>query len=166
MDLRSTANAVMRVTRRRGRGREVCLAAALALTCFASSGDAEDAKPKFDAKAIGDVLDRTPEPHPSKTTPPGDEYATPSRLASELRRQMLPCWKTTGQEAVTLRFKLSRKGALEGEPVVVLRDGRQPDGAALAAALSAVKKCEPFKLPEQDYALWQEVEWHFDPVQH
>ena len=89
-------------------------------------------------------------------------------LLQALRNQISRCWNwsapVSGADAevpsASVRFKLKQDGSLAGEPVVV-RSHADPSQAVAKTALAAVKRCQPFKLPPNQYEFWQEVQVNF-----
>ena len=67
---------------------------------------------------------------------------------------------------VTLRWTLNQDGTLHGEPKVVQTDKSNPlADQAERAALRAVQTCVPFQLPPEQYNMWREITWKFNPNQ-
>ena len=67
---------------------------------------------------------------------------------------------------VTLKWNLNPDGTLQGEPRVTQTDKSNPlSDQAERAALRAVQTCAPFQLPADQYAMWREITWKFNPNQ-
>ncbi len=67
---------------------------------------------------------------------------------------------------VTLKWNLNQDGTLQGEPKVTQTDKSNPlSDQAERAALRAVQTCAPFHLPQEQYAMWREITWKFNPNQ-
>lgn len=93
-------------------------------------------------------------------------------LVAMLNSAFKQCWDKplagggVSAPAVKLKWNLSQDGTLLGEPKVVQSDRNNPlADQAERAALSAVHKCVPFQLPVEQYNVWREVVWNFNPDQ-
>ena len=90
-------------------------------------------------------------------------------LKSMISRQLAGCWSLPGGgggtevATVTLSWRLTRSGHLDGEPRVVRGRNDVIGRIAQEAAIRAVKTCEPFRLPPDKYHAWKLIEWEFDP---
>ncbi len=90
-------------------------------------------------------------------------------LKSIISRQLAGCWSLPGGgggtqvASVTLSWRLTRSGRLDGEPRVVRGRNDVMGRIAREAAIRAVKSCAPFRLPPDKYKSWQFIEWEFDP---
>ncbi|NDW04264.1 hypothetical protein [Jiella pacifica] len=89
-----------------------------------------------------------------------------------LRGQVSQCWSPpagvseAGSLRVTIRMRLDPSGGLEGRPELVDGgSGSTIERAAGDAALRAVIRCAPYKLPPEKYDTWSEVLLNFDPSQ-
>jgi hypothetical protein len=99
----------------------------------------------------------------SGTISPPQATRWPPGLATALGEQIRACWKPTKQwPAVTVRFKLAQDGALSGEPEIPLH--KTEAEAAETAAVGAITKCQPYRLPAGQYEAWKSVVWTFDPA--
>lgn len=87
-----------------------------------------------------------------------------------LRGQIQRCWNIPAGAMdgetlkVSVKFKLTPAGELEGSPQVV--DGGGASGvqrAAAEAARRAVVRCAPYTLPAEKYETWADVTVNFDP---
>jgi membrane-associated protease RseP (regulator of RpoE activity) len=107
-----------------------------------------------------EILGDFPRSHPLS---PPQETAWPRGLAEALGEQIRACWKPTKEwPAVTVRFKLAQDGALSGEPEIPLH--KTETEAAETAAVGAITKCQPYRLPADQYEAWKSVVWTFDPA--
>lgn len=140
--------------------------------------------PSFDAGRIAALLDKLPEERqpaparPAPTQPPQQSRigAQTSLTISELdfmRQQVVRCWSppigvvNAAELRVVLMIWLRPDGTLSRAPQVKggglsLSSGQR---AANDAALRAVRRCAPYQLPPEKYAIWQEIELNFDPSQ-
>jgi colicin import membrane protein len=150
----------------------------------------EKKKNEFDPDRIAALLDKTPDKRgaPRTSTPPtkptdykgptaGERRGTDSVLSareadllkSQLAGQLKQCWHLPGggggieTTVVTLRWRLKPDGSLDGLPQVVRPQSGPVFQIAAEAAVRAVTRCAPFSLPPDKYAVWQSVEWNFDP---
>jgi hypothetical protein len=147
---------------------------------------------RFDASRVAALLDKKeqPEPTPQAEQPKFD----PDKLAKSLGRssaatqqqlatlkamvqdQIYHCWdipagaKNAQNLLVRVRILLRPDGSLIGAPEVLNKERYgDPDGAqfdvAARAAVNAVYRCTPLKLPRERYEDWREVIQNFDPSQ-
>ena len=93
-------------------------------------------------------------------------------LKGMIKGQLAQCWRLPGAggggseiPVVTLSWKLNQDGSLNGEPAVKSAPNDTLGNAASEAALRAVRGCQPFHLPPENYQAWKEIEWDFDPRQ-
>ena len=95
-------------------------------------------------------------------------------LAQAVNRQITPCWaipagaKDAANMSVAIRIRLNPDGARGGKPKVedYGRLGCDPFFRAVAeSALRALgnPQCMPLKLPYDQYDLWKEITFVFDP---
>jgi hypothetical protein len=95
-------------------------------------------------------------------------------LAQAVTRQVTPCWsipagaKDAANMSVAIRIRLNPDGTLGGQPKVedTGRFGRDPFFRAVAeSSLRALRnpQCMPLKLPYDQYDLWKEITFVFDP---
>ena len=95
-------------------------------------------------------------------------------LAQAVMRQVSPCWnipagaRDAADMNVGIRIRLNPDGALGGQPQIEDngRLGRDPFFRAVAeSALRALRdpKCMPLKLPYDQYDMWREITFVFDP---
>lgn len=108
------------------------------------------------------------------TTPPAKKAgpAVQASLASEVRRQLKPHWKSpTGADVELLRtvveVKLARDGSIVGTPRVLDQTGvnasnRSQAGLHGEQAVRAVRLAAPFRLPPDFYDAWKVIRPTFD----
>lgn len=96
--------------------------------------------------------------------PDAPHYSSwPPGLETEIGSQIWACWKPKKEwPRVTVTFELSRGGTLSDEPQVLIGEAKSPEAAK--AAVGAVNKCQPFRLPAGQYDAWKSVVWAFDPA--
>lgn len=96
--------------------------------------------------------------------PDAPHYSSwPPGLETEIGGQIWACWKPKKEwPRVTVTFELSRDGTLSEEPQVLIGEVKSPEAAK--AAVGAVNKCQPFRLPAAQYDAWKSVVWTFDPA--
>jgi hypothetical protein len=89
---------------------------------------------------------------------------------SRIRQAIAPCLRKAWAPGkarparVTLKWRLDEDGGVVGSPEIIDPPGTNTWSAppAADAALRAVKACEPFKLPPDQYHLWKEIVFTFD----
>ncbi len=143
---------------------------------------------KFDLDKIASLIDKTPEKRgsPKSGTKADTDYTGPAAgeregsgneltareedlLKGKLQGQLTNCWRLPGggggveNVIVTVRWRLTRNGELDGTPQVVSPRNDPVFQAAARAAVAAVTECAPFKLPAERYKFWQTITWDFDP---
>lgn len=95
-------------------------------------------------------------------------------LAQAVNSQVTPCWsipagaKDAANMSVAIRIRLNPDGSLGGAPRVedTARLGRDPFFRAVAeSSLRALRnpRCMPLKLPYDQYDLWKDITFVFDP---
>ena len=95
-------------------------------------------------------------------------------LVQAVNRQVTPCWgipagaKDAANMSVAIRIRLNPDGALGGVPKVHDSGRLGSDLFFRAVAVSAIQalldpQCMPLKLPYDQYDLWKEVTFVFDP---
>jgi hypothetical protein len=143
----------------------------------------QERKPAFDPGRIAALLDKLPEerkpapqrPQPAPETPQQPRVGAQTSLTiSELdaiRQQISQCWSppvgatNAADLVVTMLIWLNPDGSLarppqvKGGPLVPSSYQR----AAQDAALRAVRRCAPYRLPVEKYSSWREIELTFDP---
>jgi outer membrane biosynthesis protein TonB len=87
-----------------------------------------------------------------------------------LRSQIQKCWiipagaQDVENLRVSVQFKLSADGVVEGTPQIISGGGNSPVlRAAAESARRAVLRCGPYNLPAEKYADWSEIKVNFDP---
>lgn len=106
---------------------------------------------------------------------PGTALAQKTAMSTSeidaFREQVSACWvppavaTNAADLGVQLKIWLNPDGSL-ARPPEVIGDGVPPSvfqRAAEDAALQAMRRCAPFRMPEDKYAYWREVEIRFDP---
>ncbi|MGI9392335.1 MAG: cell envelope integrity protein TolA, partial [Parvibaculales bacterium] len=121
------------------------------------------------------LLNKIPEEEvPEEKVPPKGSSLLTRLTLSEidgLKVQMRRCWSVPSgaaeAEKLTVRVKmaLNPDGSLASAPVLVNRSRLNEPYFRIAAesALRAIRRCQPFSMPLDKYANWQEVELTFDP---
>ena len=95
-------------------------------------------------------------------------------LVQAVNRQVTPCWaipagaKDAANMSVAIRIRLNPDGALGGQPKVQDSGRLGSDLFFRAVAESALRalrdpQCMPLKLPYDQYDLWKEITFVFDP---
>lgn len=80
--------------------------------------------------------------------------------------QVSQCWSPpvgapVGESMIVhVKFTLNADGSLSGGPTV---DSNDSSRAAADAAMRAVRRCAPLKLPAESYDYWRQVDIRFDP---
>lgn len=94
-------------------------------------------------------------------------------IVSMLNSAFEQCWNKplagggVAAPVVTVKWNLNPDGSLQGEPKVVQTDKSNPlADQAERSALRAVQTCAPFQLPQEQYSLWREITWKFNPNQN
>ncbi len=121
------------------------------------------------------LLNKIPEEEvPEEKAPPKGSALLTRLTLSEidgLKVQMRRCWSVPAGAAeaekltVRVRMALNPDGSLASAPVLVNRSRLNEPYFRIAAesALRAIRRCQPFSMPLDKYANWQEVELTFDP---
>ena len=93
-------------------------------------------------------------------------------LAQAVNRQVSPCWsipagaKDAANMRVAIRIRMNPDGTLGAAPKVedTQRMGRDTSFRVVAeSALRALRTCAPFKLPYDQYDMWKDIIFTFDP---
>jgi len=147
--------------------------------------------PAFDAEKIAEMLEQAQsDPNAVQYKWNWERYEQleiPDTVKRDIRRRRYPrlsasetdsfrarvgsCWSppvgatNAAELAVTIRLRLFPDGSFAGaEP---LRDNKgtlsREQQAAFDAALRAVQRCAPYRLPVAKYATWREIEMSFEP---
>jgi len=124
---------------------------------------------------------------PRRETPPREETAAPQeqragagertantvRIEQLLYNQIYPCWDGVGDQPEPERLNISMRARLDAEGNVLdldlVRPSRAPIGdrpmqLAIERAQRAVQKCQPYRLPRDDYDLWKEANINLGPA--
>ncbi|MBT5050214.1 MAG: hypothetical protein HOM58_17070 [Rhodospirillaceae bacterium] len=117
-----------------------------------------------------------PPPQVARRAPPVrssiDQRLQAQRLTALVKKQLAPCWsipagaKDAYSVKVAVQIRLNPDGKLRGVPRVVDTNRMRTDPAFRAVADSAVRalhKCSPLKLPYDQYDLWKNITFNFDP---
>jgi hypothetical protein len=128
-------------------------------------------------------VEKTKADTPAKTASRPDEKPKRSALQARImaaslvqavNRQVTPCWaipagaKDAANMSVAIRIRLNPDGALGGQPKVQDSGRLGSDLFFRAVAESALRalrnpQCMPLKLPYDQYDLWKEITFVFDP---
>jgi colicin import membrane protein len=101
-----------------------------------------------------------------------DQRLQAQRLTALVKQQLAPCWSIPGgvkdaySVKVAVEIRLNTNGTLRGPPRVLDTNRMRTDRSFRAVAESAVRalhKCSPLKLPYDQYNLWQNITFNFDP---
>jgi hypothetical protein len=103
-----------------------------------------------------------------------DQRLQAQRLTALVKQQLAPCWSIPGgvkdaySVRVAVQIRLNINGSLRGAPIVVDTNRMRTDRAFRAVAESAVRallnpRCSPLKLPYDQYDMWQNITFNFDP---
>lgn len=118
-----------------------------------------------------------PEPEEEPDAPPpeprrgvGERTAATARIEAIVLSQMKVCWQGLDELpeperlTVTVRVSLNVDGTLKDvERVSPRREpiGDRPMQQAILNAMRAVRKCQPYRLPSEDYEDWEEIVLNF-----
>lgn len=122
---------------------------------------------------------RRPEPAIPRPAPTPQRSALETRrleqaLIAAVRQQLSPCWnvpagaKDAAAMHVGIRIRLSPDGMLHGPPVILDTNRLAKDPFYRAVAESAVRallnpECRPLRLPLDQYDIWKDITFNFDP---
>jgi len=148
---------------------------------------------RFDTSQIAALLDKKDQPEPkpkaenskldleklAKELNPSTPSASKQQLATledMVESQLKKCWylnpgmKNAEKQIVRVHILLRSDGSLIGAPEVLNKERyNDPDGAqfdvAARAAINAVYKCTPLRLPRELYNEWRDLTYNFDPSQ-
>lgn len=90
-------------------------------------------------------------------------------IDSAVRDQVMQCWNppigaaNDGSLAVRVSFTLNADGSIADGPKVLNSSSNPAFRAAAGAAMRAVQRCAPLKLPPDAYDYWRQVTINFDP---
>lgn len=137
-----------------------------------------DAKTSKSDTALKDVRDPGRKERAAREAAPettaGTSRGTATKLSmseragidNAVRDQVSQCWSppvggVAGENMIVrVKFTLNEDGSLSGQPSV---DQMGASRAAADAALRAVRRCSPLKLPAEAYDYWRSVDIRFDP---
>ena len=96
------------------------------------------------------------------------------KLAAMVKQQLADCWSIPGgvksvhEIKVGVQIRLNTDGTLRGAPRVVDAARMQSDPSFRVIAESAVRAlqkpgCQPLKLPYDQYEIWKDIIFNFDP---
>jgi len=96
------------------------------------------------------------------------------KLAAMVKQQLADCWSIPGgvknvhEIKVGVQIRLNTDGTLRGAPRVVDAARMQSDQSFRVIAESAVRAlqnpgCQPLKLPYDQYEIWKDIFFNFDP---
>lgn len=103
-----------------------------------------------------------------------DRQLAARRLTALVKQQIAPCWnipagaKDVQSMSVRIEIRLNADGSLRGVPHVLDAPRMGTDRAFRAVAESAVRallnpRCSPLKLPYDEYDVWKNITFNFDP---
>ena len=103
-----------------------------------------------------------------------DRQMAARRLTALVKQQIAPCWnipagaKDAQSTSVRIEIRLNADGSLRGAPHVLDAPRMGTDRAFRAVAESAVRallnpRCSPLKLPYDEYDVWKNITFNFDP---
>ncbi len=103
----------------------------------------------------------------------GDRTGNTASLQAAIRRQVGYCWRgiedlpAEDQIDVVIKMELDRNGDLVSNATLISPRSRPVgrSGLAVDLALRAVRKCAPYKLPEDAYEQWKDIEVTIGPKQ-
>ncbi len=123
-------------------------------------------KENDEASAPVEKKDEAGTPEKAEKDVQGSDDGMSATIIDAMRQKLAECWSIPpavreSKDVVTLQWKMSRDGNVQGQPIVI---GGSGNIAAQQAAISAVKACEPYDwLPPDGFHLWREFEWNFEP---
>jgi hypothetical protein len=96
------------------------------------------------------------------------------KLTGMVKEQVAPCWSIPGgvedvhKIKVAVQIRLNTDGTLRGAPRVVDGARMRADRSFRVIAESAVRallnpRCRPLKLPYDQYEIWKDITFNFDP---
>lgn len=95
-----------------------------------------------------------------------------AEIIAALHSQIGRCWvmppETTSRTTpVTLTFRLGRDGLVQGVPTIVHNaDVLEYGKVFVISASDAVRACQPYDLPADQYDIWKEVKITFRPPEN
>lgn len=124
----------------------------------------EEAPPQINKPVLRDTQETRPGA--------GERRGNTASLQAAMRAKVSYCWIGVGdlpkenQTNVVIRITLNRDGSLS-RTAQLIDPPSQPIGRAgipAQRALQAVRKCAPYKLPEDDYEQWKDIEVTIGPT--
>lgn len=115
--------------------------------------------------ATGDTLNQTA----SLGLPTGRAATLTQSEIDALRAQIQACWNPPAgavdarELIVRVRLQLRQDGSLQADPMLMNRGGHPAFQIAAEAAMRAIRRCQPYRLPIAKYDVWKDVEVTFDP---
>lgn len=103
----------------------------------------------------------------------GERSANTVRIEQLLYNQIYPCWDGVADQPEPDRLNVSMTAKFDAEgnlvDVELVRPRRAPIGdrsmsLAVERAMRAVRKCQPYRLPRDDYDLWKEANINLGPA--
>lgn len=140
----------------------------------------------LDQQRLAALIDRAAEEAPPQPEEVKDEEAetakraraesiaarqATARLQTVIQRKVEPCWSVPAgaKEAedllIRLRIFLTPDGRLARPPQFMDQDRMSDEfyRAAAESAARAIRLCAPYDLPQDQYVLWREIDFYFDP---
>ena len=115
-----------------------------------------------------------PAPAPAPQVSTIDQRRDAATLAAMVSQQITPCWNVPAgardarDMRVGIRITLNPDGSLRGIPIIQ-DQGRMGSDEVFRAfgesAIRALQQCSPLRLPNDKYAMWQDMIVNFDPKQ-
>ena len=103
----------------------------------------------------------------------GERTANTVRIEQLLYNQIYPCWDGVADQPDPERLNVSMRAELDAEgnliDIELVRPSRAPIGdrsmsLAVERALRAVRKCQPYRLPRDDYEIWKIANINLGPA--
>lgn len=103
----------------------------------------------------------------------GERTANTVRIEQLLYNQIYPCWDGVADQPDPERLNVSMRAELDAEGNIIdielVRPSRAPIGdrsmsLAVERALRAVRKCQPYRLPRDDYEIWKTANINLGPA--
>jgi outer membrane biosynthesis protein TonB len=137
-------------------------------------------QPKFDPDRVAALLDkRIPRrhmatgerlnPEPTLGTRRGRAATLSQNEIDALRAQIQRCWsppvgvREAEELIVRVKLDLNQDGTLASPPTLTNIGSNSMFRVAAEAALRAIRRCAPYRLPIAKYEVWRSVEVTFDP---
>ncbi|WP_370236527.1 MULTISPECIES: hypothetical protein [Henriciella] len=124
--------------------------------------------PKQEQTKIPDV-----KPNQEARKGAGERTANTVRIEQLLYNQIYPCWDGVADQPEPKRLNVQMRAELDAEgnliDIELVRPSRAPIGdrsmsLAIERALRAVRKCQPYRLPRDDYELWKTANINLGPA--